>query len=95
MHVVVILLVITLIVVYFIPGGHSEKEFKDEGWIVAAIVTALVTYGLIELAREDELKEMTLADLREALNQNEELPDLDVVVENMLSNDQMIDVNDM
>ncbi|KIL50357.1 hypothetical protein KP77_17320 [Jeotgalibacillus alimentarius] len=83
MHIAVIVLVIVLLIVYFLPAREQKVDIKDEGWIVAAIVTALAAYGAIELAKQEELKELTLDELKNELDQFEDLPDIDMIVENM------------
>ncbi|MFB1081222.1 hypothetical protein [Jeotgalibacillus sp. JSM ZJ347] len=94
MHIVVIVIVLLLIIIYFLPGSKNETEIKDESWLVAAIVTALVAYGFIELAREEEMKEMSLQELKDTLAENDELPDLDEIVHEMGAGDFTADLPD-
>ncbi|MBM7578386.1 hypothetical protein [Jeotgalibacillus terrae] len=95
MHIAVIVLVVVLIIVYFLPAGEQKVDFKDEGWIVAAIVTALAAYGVIELAKQEELKELTLDELKNELEQFDDLPDIDMIVENMEIEGTLHDFIDM
>ncbi|AJD90887.1 hypothetical protein JMA_15700 [Jeotgalibacillus malaysiensis] len=94
MHIAAIVIVLLLVIIYFLPGSKNETKVNDEGWLVAAIVTALVTYGLIELAKEDEMKEMSLQELKDTLEKNGDLPDLEQIVHEMGTENLMPDLPD-
>lgn len=94
MHIAAIVIVLLLVIIYFLPGSKNETKMNDEGWLVTAIVTALVTYGFIELARADEMNEMSLQELKETLAENENLPDLDQIIHEMGVEDFAADLPD-
>ncbi|MDZ5711543.1 hypothetical protein [Jeotgalibacillus haloalkalitolerans] len=94
MHIVAIIIVLFLVIIYFLPDSKNETALNDESWIVAAIVTALVTYGFIELAKEEEMKEMTLQELKDTLAENGDLPELEQIVHEMGAGDFISDLPD-
>ncbi|WP_404408977.1 hypothetical protein [Jeotgalibacillus malaysiensis] len=94
MHIAAIVIVLLLVIIYFLPGSKNETKINEEGCLVAAIVTALVTYGFIELAREEEMKEMSLQELKDMLAENGDLPDLDQMIHELGTGDFAADLPD-
>ncbi|TFE03600.1 hypothetical protein [Jeotgalibacillus sp. R-1-5s-1] len=63
MFILSFIVVAILLVLYFIPTKETEPVCVDDKWLVPAIISALVAYGIIEAVKEEEWEGISLENL--------------------------------
>ncbi|WP_227395628.1 hypothetical protein [Jeotgalibacillus aurantiacus] len=67
MYILSFIVVAILLLLYFLPVKESEHSAVDDKWLVPAIISALVAYGVIEAAKGEEWEGISLEHLENEL----------------------------